>query len=278
MRCGLAIALLACWPLGFRAAAQDTPDFFRQNCMNCHTIGGGRLTGPDLKNVTERKDREWLLEFMVNPQAMIDRGDPYALKLFEESRRVTMPTLRGMTRERAEKLLDLIEAESKLEESHFKGLQIPERPFTDADRRLGRAIFLGRQPLQAGGPACIGCHSIDGLPALGGGRLGPDLTKVFERLKGRKPLSAWLAAPATETMQPVFATHPLTGDEILALVAFFKSVAARPDTEAAPSRIAFLLLGLAGATALVFVMDAVWKQRFHAVRRPLVEKAKRGPR
>ena len=32
------------------ASAQDTPDYFRQNCMNCHTIGGGRLTGPDLKD------------------------------------------------------------------------------------------------------------------------------------------------------------------------------------------------------------------------------------
>lgn len=23
--------------------AQDTPDYYRQNCMNCHTIGSGRL-------------------------------------------------------------------------------------------------------------------------------------------------------------------------------------------------------------------------------------------
>src|SRR5690606_36048558 len=27
------------------AAAQDAADFFRQNCVSCHTIGGGRLTG-----------------------------------------------------------------------------------------------------------------------------------------------------------------------------------------------------------------------------------------
>ena len=43
------------------APAQDTPDYFRQNCMNCHTIGGGRLTGPDLKDVAQRRDTEWLI-------------------------------------------------------------------------------------------------------------------------------------------------------------------------------------------------------------------------
>ena len=37
--------------------AQEAEDFFRQNCVSCHTVGGGRLTGPDLKNVTGRKER-----------------------------------------------------------------------------------------------------------------------------------------------------------------------------------------------------------------------------
>ena len=118
--------------------SQDSPDFFRQNCMNCHTIGGGRLTGPDLKGVSERKDREWLIGFMMNPKSYIDRGDPYAIKILEESRNVPMPVLPGMTRERCENLLDLIDAESQLEESQFKGLQISTKPFTDADRQLAR--------------------------------------------------------------------------------------------------------------------------------------------
>ncbi len=123
--------------------AQDSPEFFRQNCMNCHTIGGGRLTGPDLKNVSQRKDREWLIGFMMNPKSSIDGGDPYALKIFEDSRKVPMPVLPGMTRERCENLLDLIDAESQLEESQFKGLQISDEPFTDADRDRGRKLFLG---------------------------------------------------------------------------------------------------------------------------------------
>jgi hypothetical protein len=87
--------------------------------MNCHTIGGGRLTGPDLKDVTKRQSREWLVNFLQNPKAVLDSGDPYAARIFEESRRVPMPLAPGMNRERAEKLLDLIEAESKLPESQL---------------------------------------------------------------------------------------------------------------------------------------------------------------
>ncbi len=255
---------------------QDSPDFFRQNCMNCHTVGGGRLTGPDLKDVSQRKDREWLIGFMMNPKAYIDRGDPYAIKILEESRNVPMPVLPGMTRERCENLLDLIDAESKLDESQFKGLQISNKPFTDADRVLGRDIFLGKKRLVAGGAACISCHSMHDTPMLGGGSLATDrrvsdLTNVFERLDGRKSLSAWLAAPATETMQPIFKNHPMDSDEIHALVAYFESSAGKSPAQSASSRIAFLLTGLLGAAAVVFGFDAIWKRRFHSVRQPLVD-------
>jgi mono/diheme cytochrome c family protein len=251
--------------------SQDTPVYFRQNCMNCHTIGGGRLTGPDLKDVEGRKDREWLIGFMMNPKAVLDSGDPYAVKLLEESRNVPMPVLPGLDRGRAENLLDLIAAESKLEESQFKGLQISEEPFTNADRTMGRNIFLGRHRLEGGGTACISCHSMPDMPVLGGGRLGPDLTNVYERLKGRKALSAWLMAPGTETMQPIFKNHPLTSDEINALAAYFEVAASESPVEPSVNRVAFLLMGLLGAAGLVFAFDAVWARRFRGVRRTLVD-------
>jgi len=267
------LAVLAASSTGF---AQDTPDYFRQNCMNCHTIGGGRLTGPDLKHVEQRKDREWLVQFMLNPRAVLDSGDTYAAKLLEESRNVPMPTLPGMTRERAEKLLELIEAESKLEESHFKGLQISNKPFTDADRQAGRALFQGVQRLHAGGTACIACHTVHGQTALGGGTLGPDLTRVYERLKGRQSLSAWLMAPATETMQPAFKNHPLNSDEIHALVAYFEQLAPQSEADGSAARAAFLLMGLGAACGFVFALDAAWKRRFRDVRRSLVGQQSHG--
>lgn len=254
-----------------RACGQDTPDYFRQNCASCHTIGGGRLTGPDLKDVTKRQTREWLANYLLNPKAVIDSGDAYAKKIFEESRGVPMPMPPLINPDRAQKLLDLIEAESKLEKSQFVGLQVSTAPFTDEDRARGHEIYLGTRRLEKGGTACISCHNLSKSAALGGGRLGPDLTNVYERLKGRAALSAWLMAPGTETMQPTFRNHPLSPDEIQWLVAFFESIAAQSPADPSRSQVSFLLAGLAGAVAGVFFLDSLWKKRFHSVRRSLVD-------
>jgi len=267
----VAIGLLTLVSMSTIAFAQDTPDYYRANCMNCHTIGGGRLTGPDLKDVTQRKDAEWLIGFMQNPKAVVDSGDPYAVKITEESRGVVMPTLPGMTRYRAEQILKLIEEESKLEKSQFQGIQISNKPFTQADRELGRELFTGVTPLKNGGAACIACHSNHDLSALGGGHLGPDLTHVYERLKGRQSLSAWLMAPATETMQPIFKNRPLEAEEIHSLTAYFEDSARHSEANVATDRMAFLLLGLGLSAAVIFLFDVIWKKRFHSVRRPLVD-------
>jgi mono/diheme cytochrome c family protein len=270
--CGLIFAIFCIEHFAAkRAGAQDTVDFFRQNCANCHTIGGGRLTGPDLMGVGQRKDREWLIKFMMDPQAVLESGDEYAQKILRESRNVPMPKLPGMSRERSEYLLELIEAESELETSQFKGMQISIAPFTDEDRVLGRELFMGRVPLEKGGTSCISCHAMHDIRTLGGGRLGPDLTNVYERLKDRKVLSAWLTAPATETMQPVFKDHPLTPDEIHALVAYFEASAGETPSDPTTSRVSMLLIAVLVAAGMVFGMDAIWKRRFHSVRQPLVD-------
>jgi len=180
------------------AAQQEASAFFKQNCVNCHTIGGGRLTGPDLKDVASRRDRAWLVQFLQSPKAMIDSGDPYAAKLQQDARGVVMPNIAGMNPQQAQALLDLIAAESKLPRSQFAGMQISDRPLTALDVEKGKLIFRGDTQLTGGGPACISCHTIKGLTLLGGGRLGPDLTRVFERLQGRKGLAAWLSSPAPD--------------------------------------------------------------------------------
>jgi hypothetical protein len=72
-------------------------------------------------------------------------------------------------------------------------------------------------------------------------------------------------------MQPIFKTHPIQPDEIHALVAFFESVANEQPASPSVNRVTFLLLGLVFSSALVFVFDSLWKQRFSGVRRALVE-------
>jgi mono/diheme cytochrome c family protein len=259
-------------------SAQDAADFFRTNCTSCHTVGGGRLTGPDLKNVTQRKDRDWLVEFLQSPQAMIDKGDPYALQLQQAARGVVMPTINGMSSDLAQALLKMLDAESKLPKSQFAGTQLSDRPFTPADVVLGQMIFTGNHRLANAGPPCISCHTVRGAAALGGGRLGPDLTRVYERLQGRKGLGAWLAAPATPTMTSIFKKQALKPEEILPLLAFFESAAKGGGQDDSNASLTFFLLGMGGAGLGLLAINTAWRRRFRGVRRSLVENSRRTAR
>ena len=263
----LALALL----VGPAAEGQEAAVDFKTNCMSCHTIGGGRLVGPDLKDVSQRKDRAWLSRFIVDPAAVLASGDAYALKIQSESRGVVMPAVPGMSLERAQALLDMIAAESTLEKSQFAGVQVSERPFTSDDVKTGRDIFLGIKPLTAGGPACVSCHSVKGIGVLAGGGLAPELSAVYERLSGRKGLATWLSAPATTTMQSVYEDQPFDAEaDILPLLAYFADLAEDPPESSQASTLVFVLLGLAGAAAALMIFDVLWKGRFRGVRKALV--------
>jgi mono/diheme cytochrome c family protein len=66
--------------------SQDPAAFYKKNCAACHSIGGGRLLGPDLRGVGDRKDRRWLEDFIVNPKATLDAGDPYGRQLAADAK------------------------------------------------------------------------------------------------------------------------------------------------------------------------------------------------
>jgi cytochrome c2 len=265
------VACLLLAPAGGRA--QEAAKYFKDTCTSCHTIGGGNTAGPDLKDVTQRKDREWLKNFVLNPKAVIDSGDPYALKLKQQFN-ADMPNF-GLSSQKADDLLDLIEAESKLPESKFQGVKISDRPLTQQDVEQGREIFLGLKPLADGGAACISCHNVPGLPALGGGQLGPDLTRIYGKMQTRPNFARWLSAPATPTMLPAYKNHPLQPDEILALVAYFEETSKNGETIASAdpsaSALTFMLLGLGGAAVGLVGFDFAWRRRFRNVRRSLVQ-------
>lgn len=271
-----------------RVGAQETAAYFKANCSSCHTIGGGRLTGPDLNGVIERaqkagKDRDWLIRYILDPQRMINSGDAYAAQLLQEARGVVMAKIVGLDAERAGFLLDLIEEETRKvesgEDSQFKGAGVSTVPFTGKDVDRGLALFTGREQFKGGSAMCMSCHRMPGVPGLGGGNLGPDLTRVYEEGQyttgGRATLTAWLGAPATPTMQSLLKGKSLEPDEIHALVALMENRAAKRQPQpVGASMVSFSILGLAGSVLLLFVFDSFWKTRLRSVRRALVEDSK----
>lgn len=269
-----------CASLGIptRMQAQTPEDYFRQNCSMCHTVGGGHLIGPDLAGVTKRKDRAWLVKFVQDPKATIDSKDPYAAQLLQEAHGLVMPTVPGMTPATADSLLDYIEGKPSPAKAEAPGATLGDRPFTEADTAMGRQLFLGERPLVNGGPPCVSCHTLGTIGGLGGGRLGPDLTQVYDRLGGRRGVGAWLSSPPTPTMQSLFRKRALQPEEIFSLLAAIDDAGQRSQPAGASSIWKFFLVGLGGMFVGLALLQLAWRGRFRAVRQVMVRGQIRGER
>ena len=68
--------------------------FMRRSCSGCHAIGKhGRMAGPDLLGVTQRRSNEWLKAWLKSPETMVVH-DSTAKQLFNEYKRIKMPNLK----------------------------------------------------------------------------------------------------------------------------------------------------------------------------------------
>ncbi|MCH8136776.1 MAG: cytochrome c, partial [Proteobacteria bacterium] len=92
---GLGILMSVIWltPIHHGKAAEDGEEIFQSYCAACHTIGKGRLVGPDLAGVTLRREESWLIRQIKEPDALIAENDPIALQLLQEADDVEMPPL-----------------------------------------------------------------------------------------------------------------------------------------------------------------------------------------
>lgn len=70
-------------------------DLFKANCAACHKLDG-KLVGPPLGGITEKKSAEWLHKWIKNSKALIDAGDKDAIAIFEEYNKVPMLAYDGI--------------------------------------------------------------------------------------------------------------------------------------------------------------------------------------
>jgi len=74
--------------------AQDGEALFNDNCTACHKIGG-KLVGPDLVGVAERRSEDWIKSFVTNSTAFIASGDKEAKAIFDEYNQTEMTAFQG---------------------------------------------------------------------------------------------------------------------------------------------------------------------------------------
>ncbi len=244
-------------------ASDDSPDkgkaIFETKCSPCHTIGGGKKVGPDLKGVTEQRPRDWLVKFISNPEKIFQAGDPIATNLLAKFGGIKMPDL-GLSQQEVSDVLSYI------------GPQQPSAaapPTVINDPLRGERLFMGSIPFQNGGPPCVSCHNVSGISFPGGGVLGPDLTAAYSKF-GAATMNSVLATLPFPTMTPIFGKRPLSQQEQGDLEAFFEKASTRPLTS---MTLKIILTVIGGFVILIVLVGRIWPRRLHTDRRSLVEQA-----
>jgi mono/diheme cytochrome c family protein len=95
-------------------AIQAGQALFNANCKTCHKLDQ-RYTGPALRGVTERRELDWAVNFIINSQLLIQSGDATANALYKEYNNIVMPSHEFLSEDDVMNLLSYIEYGDKAE-------------------------------------------------------------------------------------------------------------------------------------------------------------------
>lgn len=228
--------LLACIGLGLQAQ-NSGEEHFKATCTACHTIGKGRLVGPDLSHVYDRRNADWLIPFIRSSQKMVKNGDPVAVALHNEYNKVPMPD-NNLSDDQIMGIIDYIrQIDAGVVTELASGDQSTDTAkqmaaaasdtvlisYSDVLINKGEALFLGHQTFTNGASACITCHSVRNETILGGGKLSLNLTNSYSRL-GPAGIKAILSNPPFPVMNVALRHNKLSDDEIESLVAMLYEI------------------------------------------------------
>jgi len=186
-------------------AAGQLYDKFR--CSTCHTFrGNGGTLAPDLSYEGSRSNREWLVQFLMNPQTI------------RPSLTVRMPRF-SMTRADAETLADYIS--SALQKAEVKPASVERTQFTAEMAERGKSLFETKY-------ACQSCHTI----GSSGGYVGPSLNGAGDWLTPAW-IESWLRNPQALVPGASEPKQPISESEIRDITAYLLTLKQAPATEAA---------------------------------------------
>jgi len=216
-------------------------------CMGCHTLGGGALTGPDLKN-SQSYPRQTVLD---------------ATKRMEKN-------VGPMSDEEVAALTDFLlspEAGERIETQRALAAHREAATLEPGNAAKGKSLFAGRTAFLNGGVACAACHQAGGR----GGNLAASLEDSYTRL-GELPLMATVESPGFPVMRAIYTAHPVEKQEAVHLVKYLEMLSENPLP---PSTLPLHAIGSVGAIAVLLLIGKTTKRRVAGTRRRLVSSANR---
>ena len=240
----LAVCAVASGPAA--AQVEGAPDgaaaAYVQKCAGCHTIGKGKLTGPDL----------------VDSSAWPEPDLSKAIRSME-------PRVGPLRDDEVAALVGLLKspaARDRIDAEAARAAKAAAASYDPPDAAAGRLLFAGTSALANGGPACAACHSVDGTAS----GLGPDLSGVFAKL-GEAPLVSACEKANFKIMDAAYRDHAVTRQEALHLTKYLETVGAAPPRPVAPP-VGAIGAGL-GVVALALVAFG-YRRRHAGVRKSLL--------
>ena len=233
--------------------AQDGKAIFTKNCKACHTIGSGKLVGPDLANVTKRRSVDWLSKFIMSSTDVIASGDKDAVKLFEEFRKMPMPS-HTFSPVELNALINYLNSPDSGGAGSDKAAEAPQFFVPSAD--IGRDLFTGKVRLANGGASCISCHSVKEDNVYLGGTFAKDLSVSYA------PGIVGTMSTSMPAMINAYKNHELALTEKGHLELFLKTVKENQlFTTSKKFQNLVLLGGILVFFVLVLLSNTVWRQR-----------------
>jgi cytochrome c2 len=202
---------------------------FNRRCTSCHTYGKGIKVGPDLKAVTDRRGRNWLVRFIRGSSSVIKSGDPTAALLFAQFKGQRMPDWSDLSEKQVNDILDYL----ALGGPDIKPLdERNAETATSRDIETGRELFYGESRFELGIQPCSTCHNAQNT-GLRGGTLGPNLTNTYLEYQD-EALTLFLRHPCFRWN--VVNTEPgyLTPKESFVIKAFLRQTAMRNEPSTIP--------------------------------------------
>lgn len=252
-----AIAVFFFLPLIPVLAQKNGEAIFKETCTACHTIGKGKLVGPDLANVQNRHSEKWIRSFIKSSQTVIKSGDEYADSLFKAFNQMPMPDHPNLTDDEIRGLIAYIS-----EQSSAPATATASVAALPGNSKRGRDLFDGRIRFANRGAACNSCHNVDIKGYISGGALGKDLTHAITRLSASGVAGIISGLPFPQ-MKETYSKRPVTPQEIADITAFL-TIADKPTpATAAISGVGSYLLvwGAAGFVILLILFSLFWMGR-----------------
>lgn len=182
----------------FRPGGAFEPVYERYKCYVCHQFNGyGGTLAPDLSYEGSRAQRQWMIDFLKNPQTL----RPTLI--------LRMPQF-NMTDQEASILADYMAASLQSPLVHPASVDATQLTLQMATQ--GKTLYEGKYQ-------CQSCHTI----GTTGGYVGPDLSNIGNWMTPAW-IAAWLKDPQALVQGSIEPRRSMTDDEVKALTAYLMTL------------------------------------------------------